>query len=77
MDLLADQLNHNITLEGSESNAFRGVSVYFDKLPENVKIEISNISQSAINAPFGLLTGDKLELGSGKPIVSINNAQIS
>ena len=32
------------------------------------------IPQSAINDSSGLLTGDKLELGSGKPIISINNA---
>lgn len=74
MDLLADQLNHNITLVGSESKSFSGVMVYFDTLPENVKMEFPNIPQSAINAPFELPTGDKLELGSGKPIISINNA---
>ncbi len=74
MDLLAEQLNHNITLVGSESNSYRDVMVYFDKLPENVKMEFPNIPQSVINAPFELLTGDKLELGSGKPIISINNA---
>lgn len=74
LNLEADHIEHNITLEGSESNTFRGFSVYMDKFPENVKIEFPNIPQSAINAPFGLLTGDKLELGSGKPIISINNA---
>lgn len=74
MDLLADQLKHNITLVGSESNSFSDVMVYFDKLPENVKMELPNIPQSAISAPSGLLTGDKLEPGSGKPIISINNA---
>ncbi len=74
MNLLANQLNHNITLVGSESNSFSGVMVYFDMLPENVKMEFPNIPQSAINDSSGLLTGDKLELGSGKPIISINNA---
>ena len=74
LNLEADHIEHNITLDGSEANAFRGVSVYLDKLPENVKIKFPNIPQSAINAPFGLLTGDKLELGTGKPVISINNA---
>lgn len=74
MDLMADQLNHNITLVGSESNSFSSVIVYFDILPENVKIEFPNIPQSAINDSFGLLTGGKFELGSGKPVISINNA---
>lgn len=74
MDLLGDQLNHNITLVGSESKSFSSVMVYFDTLPENVKMEFPNIPQSAINAPLGLLTGDKLELGSGEPVISINNA---
>lgn len=74
LDLEAEHIEHNITLDGSEANGFRGVSVYLDKFPDNVRIEFPNIPQSAINAPFGLLTGDKLELGSGKPIISINNA---
>lgn len=73
MDLLADQLDHNITLAGSESNSFNGVTVNFDILPANVKMEFPDIPQSAINDSSGLLTGDKLELGSGNPVISINN----
>ena len=74
MNLLADQLNHNITLVGSESKSFGSVLVYFDTLPENVRVEFSDTPQSAINAPFELPAGDKFELGLGKPIISINNA---
>lgn len=73
MELMTDQLDHNITLVGSEANSFKGVSVLFDKLPKNVKMEINNIPQNAINDPGGLLTGDKLELGLGEPIISISN----
>lgn len=74
MDLLAEKLSHNITLAGSGSDSFRDVMVYFDILPENVRIEFPNVPHSAINAPFVLLTGDKLELGSGKPVISIDHA---
>lgn len=74
MELMSDQLDHNITLMGSELNPFREVSILFDKLPENIKIELNNIPQNAIDDLDGLLTGDKLELGSGKPIISISNS---
>jgi hypothetical protein len=50
-DLEADRLEHNITLEEPESNAFTGVSVYFDKAPENVKMELNLIQGGTINDP--------------------------
>ncbi len=51
LDLMADQLDHNIMLDGLESNTFRNVSVYFDKLPDNIKMEFNTIPNSAVNVP--------------------------
>ncbi|MFR6276575.1 MAG: hypothetical protein ACLUL2_24785 [Blautia sp.] len=74
LDLMADQLDHNIMLDGLESNTFRNVSVYFDKLPDNIKMEFNTIPNSAVNVPEDLFKEKKLERGSGEPMISINNA---
>lgn len=75
LDLEADHLDHNITLEGLKSNTFRGVSVYLDKLPDNVSMELNLIQSGTINDPKSILKKNKLELGSGKPLISINNTK--
>lgn len=74
MELTADRLDHNITLDGSESASFRDAIIYFDKLPENVKMEFTNVPSNAIDDSDGLLTGGQLESGSGNPVISINHA---
>ena len=74
MELTADQLNHNITLAGSESISFREVMVYFDKLPENIRMEFNNVPSDAIDDSYGLLTDGQLETGSGMPVISIDHA---
>ncbi|MCA5964338.1 hypothetical protein LC724_34035 [Blautia sp. RD014234] len=76
LDLMADQLDHNIMLDGLESNTFRNVSVYFDKLPDNIKMEFNTIPNSAVNVPEDLFKEKKLERGSGEPMISINNADV-
>ena len=75
LDLEADRLDHNITLEDSESNAFRGVSVYLDKLPDNVRLDLNIIQNGTINAPQNILKHNRFESGSGKPVISINNTK--
>lgn len=75
LDLEADHLEHNITLDGSESNTFRGVSVYLDQFPDNIKMEFSLIPGGTINDPENILTKNKLESGSGKPVISINHTE--
>lgn len=75
LDLEADHLDHNITLDGSASNAFRGVSVYLDKLPDNVKMELNVIQGGTIYDPMNILKKNMLESGSGKPIISIDNTR--
>ncbi len=75
LDLSSDHLEHNITLEGSEENAFQGVSVYFDKIPENVKMECNLLQGGSINDPRSVLDGGGLECGSGEPVISINNTK--
>lgn len=73
LNLEADQLEHNITLDGSESDIFQIVSVYLDKLPDNIKLDFNTIEGGRISAPENLLKDNKLELGTGKPSVSIRN----
>ena len=68
-DLEADRLEHNITLEEPESNAFTGGSVYFDKAPENVKMELNLIQGGTINDPQNMLKEGGLESGVGKPFL--------
>lgn len=75
LNLEADHLNHNITLDGSESDTFRSVSVYFDKFPDNVKMDLNLIEDGTINDPDDILKKEGLESGSGKPVVSVNYAQ--
>lgn len=75
LDLEADHLKHNITLDGSEANAFRGVSVYFDKFPDNISMDLNLIQGGTINDPQDILKENGLESGSGKPVLSINNTK--
>ena len=67
-------MEHNITLEGSESNVFRGVSVYLDRFPHNVRMELNVIQGGSINDPENMLKNG-LESGSGKPIISISDTK--
>lgn len=76
LKLVADQLDHNITLDGSGSDVFRGVSVYLDKLPENIRMDFNTLQNGTINAPQGLLKRNRIESGSGKPVISINNTKM-
>lgn len=75
LDLEAEQLEHNITLGGSESNVFRGVSVYLDRFPDDVRMELNLIQGGTINDPENILKENGLEAGSGKPVISINNTK--
>ena len=75
LNLEADYLNHNITVDGSESDTFRSVSVYFDKFPDNVKMDLNLIEGGTINDTDNVLKEKGLESGSGKPVISINGAQ--
>lgn len=75
LDLEADLLNHDITLDGSESNAFRCVSVYLDKFPDNISMDLNLIQGGTINDPQDILQENGFEAGSGKPVISINHAK--
>ena len=69
LNLEADHLNHNITLDGSELDPFRSVSVYFDKFPDNVKMDLNVIEGGTINDSDDILKKEGLESGSGKPVM--------
>lgn len=75
LDLEADHLDHNITLDGVESNAFKGVSVYLDKLPDHVKMELNLIPGGTINDSQNILEHNRLETGSRKPVIRINHTK--
>lgn len=75
LDIESEHLNHNITLDGLEANAFRGVSVYLDEVPENVKMELNLIPGGTIYDSQSILQNNGLETGSGKPVISINNTK--
>lgn len=75
LDLEADDMDHNITLEGSESKEFISASVYFDKLPDNVKMELNTNQGGRINAPQNIFKDNGYEAGTGKPVISINNTK--
>ena len=75
LDIEADNLEHNITLVGSESNAFRGVSVYLDKFSDNVRMELNLVQGGKINDPENILKENSLESDSEKPVISINNTK--
>lgn len=74
LNLEADRLVHNITLEGSASEVFRDVSIYLDKLPDNISMDLNTVQGGNISVPEDLFKENKLESGSGKPSISIQNA---
>ncbi|MCM1388438.1 MAG: hypothetical protein NC231_14000 [Bacillus sp. (in: Bacteria)] len=73
LDLEADRLEHNITLDNSGLTTFTGVSVYMDKFPENVKMKLNLLQGGTINDPQDILKEHGLESGLGKPVISIND----
>lgn len=75
LDIESVHFNHNITLDGLEANAFRGVSVYLDEFPENVKMELNLIQGGTIYDSQSILQNNGLETGSGRPVISINNTK--
>ena len=75
LDLEAEYLTHNITLDGSASDSFKDVSIYFDKFPDNISMDLGMSSDGIINDPDDILKENGLESGSGKPIISINYAE--
>ena len=74
-DLEAERLNHDITLDGSESDIFKRVSVYFDRFPDNITMDLNLTQDGTINDPQDILEENGLEAGSGKPVISVNFAQ--
>lgn len=72
LNLEADHLNHDIMLDGSESEPFRGVSVYFDKFPDNVTMDLNLIQGATINDPQDILEKKGPASGSEKPVISVN-----
>ena len=75
LDLEAERLNHDITLDGSESDIFKRVSVYFDRFPDNITMDLNLTQDGTINDPQDILEENSLEAGSGKPVISVNFAQ--
>ncbi|MCM1040312.1 MAG: hypothetical protein NC434_13420 [Ruminococcus sp.] len=75
LDLEADRLEHNITLDNSGSTAFTGVSVYLDKFPENVKMELNLLQGGTINDPQDILKENGLASGAEKPVIRINDTE--
>lgn len=75
LDLEVDRLKHNITLDGSETETFRGVSIYFDKFPDNISMDLNLIQGGTINDPQDILKVNGLESGSRKPVLNINNTK--
>ena len=75
LGLETDRLNHNITLDGSELDTFKRVSVYFDRFPNNIKMDLNLIQGGTINDPQDILKEKVFESGAGKPVISVNYAQ--
>jgi len=75
LDLEAEYLTHNITLDSSASDGFKGASVYFDKFPDNISMDLGLSPDGIINDPDDILKENGLESGSGKPVISINYAE--
>lgn len=75
LDLEADHIEHSITLDGPKANAFRGVSVYLDKFPDNVRMEFNVIQGGTINDPQSIIKNNTLETDSESPVISINNTK--
>lgn len=75
LDLETDRLDHNITLEGSGSNAFNRVSVSFDRFPDDIRMDLNVMQGGTINDPQDLLKESGFESGAGAPVISIDHAK--
>lgn len=75
LDLESKHLDHNITLSSTESNTFKGVSIYFDEIPDHVTLNLNLIKGGILNDPQNILEDNSLKKGSGKPVISVNDTK--
>lgn len=75
LELKAERLNHNITVSASDKAVFRGVSVYMDHLPKNIRMNIHTVSGGVIYDPQHMLKQNSFTLGSGEPLIHIQNTE--
>ncbi len=73
LDLEADRLEHDITLDGSETGSLTGASLYLDRFPDNVKMELDVAPGGVINDPDGILVENGS--GSGTPVISVSGTK--
>lgn len=62
-------------LDGSEANAFKSVSVYFDTVPASIKMEVNPIQNGSIQDPQHILDNGRLVSGTEKPVIRIHAAK--
>lgn len=75
LHLEAAKLDHDIVLDGSETNAFKSVSVYFDTVPASIKMEVNPIQNGSIQDPQHILDNGRLVSGTEKPVIRIHAAK--
>lgn len=75
LDLESNDLDHNITLSSTESNTCKGVSIYFDKIPDHVTLDLNLLQGGILNDPQNILENNSLKKGSGKPVISVNDTK--
>ena len=75
LHLEAAKLDHDIVLDGSETNAFKSVSVYFDTVPASIKMEVNPILNGSIQDPQHILDNGRLVSGTEKPVIRIHAAK--
>ena len=75
LHLEAAKLDHDIVLDGSEANAFKSVSVYFDTVPASIKMEVNPIQNGSIQDPQHILDNGRLVSWTEKPVIRIHAAK--
>lgn len=75
LDLESNYLDHNFTLFGTESNTFKGVSIYFDEIPDHVTLDLNLMKDGVLNDPQNILENNGFKEGSGKPKISVNDTK--
>lgn len=76
LDLEADLFKHSVTLDGAEPDAFKGASIYWDKFPDHVNLDLDLSQGGTINDPDDWLKENDSGIAPAEPAIHISDAKV-
>lgn len=75
LNLEAERLKHDIILEGTQTNAFRSVSVFMDQYPADAKLDWNVLPDGVIDDPQNVLKQNGTAPDTATPVIRISHTK--